>query len=113
MPAKRKAGGRKKAVGGRKRAMPGKGFWSKIGNAFKSAGNFVKDQAVKAAPAIVSAVKNSGVVGSLAGQINPGLGVAAKAVGLGRRRRVGGRKMLMGQGGRGAVTNENVKVMAF
>lgn len=113
MPAKKSkksVGGRKVKVGGRKRKaggrkmMAGAGFWSSIGNAFRSAGNFVKDQAVKAAPAIVNAVKSSGAVGNLVSRVNPTAGAVVKAAGLGRRRRMGGR---------GAVTSESVKVMAF
>lgn len=103
MPAKKKSGGRKVKVGGRRRA--GKGFWSSIGNAFKKAGNWVKDQAVKAAPALANAAVKSGAIGNVVGSINPAAGVAAKAVGLGRRRK--------GMGGRGKVTNEQVKVLAF
>ena len=112
MPAK-KVGGRKKkaSVGGRKRKvggrkmMAGAGFWSSIGDAFKSAGTFVKDQAVKAVPSVIDTVKKSGLIGNAIGFVNPAAGMAARAVGLGRRR---GR-----MGGRGNVTSEDVKVMAF
>lgn len=105
MPARKKVGGRKIKVGGRKRVSRkvGAGFFGNIGNFFRRAANTVKDAVVNNAGNIVK----SGVIGKVANAVDPRLGDAAKTVGLGRRRR------RARMGGRGQVTNENVKVMAF
>lgn len=104
-PRKRVAGGRKRKAGGRK-MLAGKGFFDFVKKAF----NGVKSVVDKVAP-IVAPIAKTGLIGNAAGYVNPGLGAVVKSVGLGRRRRrVGGRKILAG---RGAVTSENVKVLAF
>lgn len=119
MPPRRKVGGshKRKAVGGRKRKVGGRkmlagaGFFSSIGDAFKSAGNaiasgatkgfnYAKDKVIEKAPGFIVKQALNRV---------PGGDVVAGLAGLGRRRRGGARHM----SGRGAMTNENVKVLAF
>lgn len=123
MPPRRKVGGsnKRKAVGGRKRKVGGRkmlagaGFFSSIGNAFKSAGNAIasgatkgfnwaKDRAVDAAPGLVKPL-----AGKIIRNVVPGGDIVAPVLGLGRRKRGGARNMA----GRGSMTNENVKVLAF
>lgn len=97
MPGKRKKGGRSRKVGA--------GF-----------GSFLKGVAGKiasGAAAVLPGVLKSGIVGNLVSGVNPNLGMVAKAAGLGRRRGRGPARRAMAQGGRGYVTNEHVKVMAF
>lgn len=102
MPAKKKGGARKRKVGGRKMVpQSAKGFFDFI----KKAANTIGDVAKAAAPAIAK----SGIVGNLASRINPGVGSVVKAAGLGRRRR----RRVARHVGRGPVTSETVKVMAF
>jgi len=97
MPA-RKKGGRSRKVG--------MGFGSFLKKAVGAIGGVAK--------AALPGVLKSGIVGNLVSTVNPNAGMLAKAAGLGRRRRGRGpARRAMGMGGRGHMTNENVKVMAF
>ena len=89
MPGKKKKGGRSRRVGA--------GFGSFLKKAAGALGGVAKT--------VLPGVLKSGIVGNLVGSVNPNAGMLAKAAGLGRRRH--------GMGGRGHVTNEHVKVMAF
>lgn len=93
-----------KVGAGRRKRAAGKGFFSSIGNAFRSAGNWVKDNA----PGIAKVVKDNNLASralGLAGAAGvPGAAVASQGVklaGYGRRR----------QGGRGKLLNEQTKVI--
>lgn len=104
MPGKKKKGGRsvKKGAG--------------IGSFFKKAVRGIASGAkavFNVAKKVVPVVAKTGVIGNLAAAYNPNAGIVAKAAGLGRRRGRGPARRAMAQGGRGYVTNEHVKVMAF
>jgi len=78
---------RRRRVGARKirPVVYGRGIFSSIGN-------FVKNAVTRAVPAVIK----SGVIGNLAGRVNPMLGTVVKAVGARRRRRVVRRRPAVG-----------------
>lgn len=110
MPAKRKKGGRSTLMR-EMRTMKGGSFGSFLRGAVsglakvgKVIGGVAKN-VVSNAPGVIA---KSGVVGNLVSARNPIAGAVVKAAGLGRKKR-GGKRM----GGRGNITNENAKVLAF